>query len=159
MCQWDSFHMVKYCLHGDQRMRRACWSCVLRGRSLTTQRQLMPPCWRRLSILKSLSNYQITLRLVHIWPIIGPNCLYPIKSVQMEDLKWIAVWCIKNKVLLGLSELNFSESETEPDLESEPKLPSIPSSDSSPSTGSAGKVHHKISCSLLHSRKALEFIV
>ena len=79
----------------------------------------------------------------------------------MEDLKWIAVWCIKNKILLGLSELNFSdsESETEPDLESEPKLPSTASSGNSPSTGSAGKVHHKISCSLLHSRKALEFIV
>ena len=115
-------------------------------------------------VLEKAVNTEVTLKLpdnIKVGPY-GPSLIQivdTIKSVQMEDLKWIAVWCIKNKVLLGLSELNFSESETEPDLESEPKLPSTASSDSSPSTGSAGKVHHKISCSLLHSRKALEFIV
>ena len=54
---------------------------------------------------------------------------------------------------------NGKKEAVDPKEESAPKLPSTASSDSSPSTGSAGKVHHKISCSLLHSRKALEFIV
>ena len=40
---------------------------------------------------------------------------------QISDLKWIAVWCIKYKVLFGKLETGFGKPEagTETDLESE----------------------------------------
>ena len=40
-----------------------------------------------------------------------------ITYVQISDLKWIAVWCIKFKVLFG--QLNFPKSEAGTDLEAE----------------------------------------
>ena len=37
--------------------------------------------------------------------------------MQISDIKWLAVWCIKFKVLFG--QLNFPEAGTETGLESE----------------------------------------